>query len=113
MVRERNLGTDNEGAGSVLGGLGGSIFGIPMIFVLIVAVLAIFLLFGGWILIAFTTKTLIVVVLLGAGLFLLVKPSILSGMGEQAKIGVPIFLILLAILFYANVFTAIAHAFGG
>ncbi len=84
---------------------------VPVILLLLGVCVVLFVVFGGWVLIAFTTKTLITVVLIGAGLVLLVKP--ISGFGETARIAVPIFLLLLGIAFYVGIPQAIVNALGG
>ena len=74
-------------------------------FVLVIVVL--FLLFGGFILLAFTMKTVIAFALVGVGLFLFVKPQALSGLGVQGRILVPLVLIILGILVYAGAFSSL------
>ncbi len=107
------LANDESGMASALGGsvpvpgLGN----VPVILLLLAVGVILFVVFGGWILIAFTTKTLITVVLIGAGIVLLVKP--IRGLGETARIAVPLFLLLLGMAFYVGIPQAIVSAFGG
>ena len=69
---------------------------------LIIVVLAIILLFGGMILAYLTMKMWLTLLLVGAGLYLFVKPNLLSGLPATAKWAVPIVLIVLGILVYAG-----------
>jgi hypothetical protein len=57
--------------------------------------------------IAFTMKSMIAILLIGAGVYLFVRPNAVSGMGAQAKIAVPLILIVLGVLFYSGVFSSI------
>ena len=77
---------------------------LPLLLILVI--LGIALLFLGWIVIALTTKTLITVVLVGLGAYLIVRPGALSGLSASMKLVVPFGLILIGILFYAGVFSA-------
>ena len=74
----------------------------PLILLALLAVVVLFILLGGWILIAFTTKTLITVVLVGLGAYLFIRPSGLEG---NMRTYVPFALIILGILFYVGVFS--------
>ena len=76
----------------------------PLILLALLAVVVLFILLGGWILIAFTTKTLITVVLIGLGAYLFIRPSGLEG---NMRTYVPFALIILGILFYVGVFSKI------
>lgn len=105
-INGESLRTDNEGVGSILGG---SVFGIPMVIVVIGVVAILFLLLGGWILIAFTTKTVIVVALVGVGLFLLIKKGAASALGQYG-VWIALSLVLVGVLFYAGIFNGL---FGG
>ena len=75
---------------------------LPLIPILIIVGLAILLL--GWIVIALTMKAMIAILLVGAGVYLFVRPAATSNMGAQAKIAVPLFLIIVGVLFYAGTF---------
>ena len=97
MMTRKGLRTDEEGAIPSVGP-------VPGIFVLLAIVVIAILLLGGFLVVIFATKTLIVVALIGLGMFLLVKHSILASFGEYAQIGVPFLLIALGILFYVGTF---------
>jgi len=75
---------------------------LPLIAILVIV--GIGLLLVGWVIVALTMKSMIAILLVGAGIYLFVRPSATSGMGAQAKIAVPLVLILLGVLFYAGVF---------
>ncbi len=76
----------------------------PLILMILLGIVVLFVLLGGWILIAFTTKTLITVVLVGLGAYLFIRPSGLEG---EIRAYVPFSLIILGILFYVGVFSKI------
>ncbi len=76
----------------------------PLILLVLIGAIILFVLLGGWILIAFTTKTLITVVLVGLGAYLFIRPSGLEG---KMRTYVPFALIILGILFYVGVFSKI------
>ncbi len=76
----------------------------PLILMILLGIVVLFVLLGGWILIAFTTKTLITVVLVGLGAYLFIRPSGLEG---KMRAYVPFGLIILGILFYVGVFSKI------
>jgi hypothetical protein len=73
---------------------------IPLL--LIGIVLVIILLFGGMILAYLTMKMWLTLLLVGAGLYLLVKPQPMSGLPATAKWLIPVVLIVLGILVYAG-----------
>ena len=75
---------------------------LPLIAILVIV--GIGLLLVGWVIVALTMKSMIAILLVGAGVYLYVRPSATSGMGAQAKIAVPLVLILLGVLLYAGVF---------
>ena len=74
---------------------------IELILLIILAIVALVVLLGGFIFIAFSTKALIAVVLVGLGAFLFIRPSGLTG---NMRLYVPFGLILLGIVFYAGLF---------
>lgn len=81
---------------------------LPLIGLLVLLVIVgIGLLVVGWIVVAFTMKSVIAILLVGMGLYLFVKPSAVSSMGAQAKVAVPLILIVLGILVYSGVFSSI------
>jgi hypothetical protein len=96
----KNLRDDDSGAGGILGGSG--IFGIPPLFLLIGIVILALLFFAGFLAILFATKTIIVLILVLAGLYLLVKPKILGTTGPTMRFLIPIFLIILGLAFYSG-----------
>lgn len=75
---------------------------LPLIAILVI--LGIGLLLVGWVIVALTMKSMIAILLVGAGVYLFIRPSATSGMGSQAKIAIPLVLIVLGVLFYAGVF---------
>ena len=76
----------------------------PLILMILIGLFLVFILLGGWILIALTTKTLITVILVGLGAYLFIRPSGLEG---NMRTYVPFGLIILGILFYVGVFSKI------
>jgi len=74
---------------------------LPLIAIFVIV--GIIVLFAGWILIALTMKSMITLLLVGVGVYLLVKPQGLQG---NARVYVPIALIILGVAFYAGVFGA-------
>jgi hypothetical protein len=60
------------------------------------------LFFAGFLAILFATKTIIVLILVLAGLYLLVKPAIIAGAGPTGKYLIPLFLIILGLAFYSG-----------
>lgn len=82
--------------------LGGGIFGIPPMFLLIGIVIIVVLLFTGFLAVIFAAKTLIVIALVGVGIYLLIKPSILATAGPIVKYLIPFALIGLGIAFYSG-----------
>ena len=76
----------------------------PLILLLLLGLFVVFIILGGWIIIAFTTKTLITVILMGLGAYLFIRPSGLQG---NMRTYVPFALIILGILFYVGVFSKI------
>lgn len=75
---------------------------LPILAVLVI--IGIVLLLAGWIIIALTMKSMIAILLIGAGVYLLIRPQGLTG---QSRTLVPIALILIGVFFYAGVFDAI------
>lgn len=74
---------------------------IELLLLVILAIVALVALLGGFLFIAFSTKALITVVLVGLGVFLFVRPAGLVG---NMRLYIPLGLILLGILFYAGLF---------
>lgn len=72
----------------------------PMLAVLVI--IGFVLLLVGWIVIAVTFEMALAVILVGAGLYLLVKSERLAGFGPQGKMLVPLVLIVLGIAVYAG-----------
>jgi hypothetical protein len=68
----------------------------------IVVILGILLLFGGVILAYLTMKMWLTLLLIGAGLYLLIKPNLLSGVGATGKWAIPLVLIVLGIAVYGG-----------
>jgi hypothetical protein len=77
---------------------------VQLILLLILAIVVGIVIFGGFLFVAFSTKALITVALVGMGLFLFVRPSGLAG---NMRAYVPFILIILGIVFYAGVFDKI------
>jgi len=77
---------------------------IQLILLLILAIVVCIVIFGGFLFIAFSTKALITIILVGLGAFLFVRPSGLEG---NMRTYVPFGLIILGILFYVGVFSKI------
>ena len=75
---------------------------LPLIAILVIV--GIGLLLVGWVIVALTMKSMIAILLVGAGVYLFVRPSATSGMGAQARLFVPFLLIVLGVLFYSGVF---------
>ena len=75
---------------------------LPLIAILVIV--GVGLLLVGWIIVALTMKSMIAILLVGAGVYLYVRPNATSGMGSQARIFVPLVLIIIGVLFYAGVF---------
>jgi hypothetical protein len=73
---------------------------LPLVAILVIVV--ILLLFGGIILAYLTMKMWLTLLLVGVGLYLLVKPQPLSGLPATAKWLIPVVLIVLGILVYAG-----------
>ena len=73
---------------------------LPLLAILVI--IAILLLFGGMIVAYLTMKMWLTLLLVGVGLYLFVKPNLLSGLPATAKWAVPIVLIVLGILVYAG-----------
>ena len=73
---------------------------LPLLAILII--IGFLLLIGGWVIIALTMQSMLAIILVGAGLYLLVRPSALSGLGTQARIAVPLVLIVLGIVVYGG-----------
>ncbi len=74
---------------------------------LILGIVVLLILLGGWIVIALTTKTLLTILLVGAGLYLFVRPKTLATFGPQARLLVPLALIIIGLLVYGGVFSGI------
>ena len=68
----------------------------------IVVIVGILLFFGGVILAWFTMKMWLTLLLVGVGIYLLVKPNLLSGVPAQAKWLIPLVLIVLGIAVYGG-----------
>ena len=68
----------------------------------IIVILGIVLLFGVMILAALTLKMILTLLLVGVGVYLLIKPGLLSGVGATGKWAVPIILIVLGIAVYGG-----------
>ena len=77
---------------------------IQFILLIILAIVVGLVVFGGFLFVAFSTKALITVVLVGMGAFLLYRPTGLPG---NMRLYVPFALIILGILFYVGVFDKI------
>jgi len=77
---------------------------IQFILLLILAIVVGIVIFGGFLFVAFSTKALITVILVGMGAFLLYRPTGLQG---NMRFYVPFGLIILGILFYVGVFSKI------
>ena len=75
---------------------------IPLIFILVVV--GAVLLLGGWIIVALTMNAMLAILLVGAGVYLFVRPQGLDG---QMKTYVPLLLIIIGVLLYAGVFDRI------
>jgi hypothetical protein len=90
---------NNQGASSLPGG---GLFGIPPMFLLIGILIIVVLLFTGFLAVIFAAKTLIVIALVGVGIYLLIKPAILATAGPIAKYLIPFALIVLGIAFYSG-----------
>jgi len=73
---------------------------LPLLAILII--IGFILLIGGWVIIALTMQSMLAIILVGAGLYLFVRPSALSGLGTQARIAVPLVLIVLGIVVYGG-----------
>ena len=73
---------------------------LPLLAVLVI--IGVVLLLMGWIVIALTMQSMLAIILVGAGLYLLVRPSALSGLGTQGRIAVPLVLIVLGIVVYGG-----------
>jgi len=89
---------NNQGSSA----LGGGLFAIPPLFLLIGIVIIVILLFTGFLAVIFAAKTLIVIALVGVGIYLLIKPAILATAGPIAKYLIPFVLIGLGIAFYGG-----------
>ena len=74
---------------------------LPLIAVLVI--IGVVLAIGLMIVAFFTLKMLLVLLLGGSGLYLLIKPSILTGLPPWARIGVPLTLMAMAVLVYSEV----------
>lgn len=68
----------------------------------IVVIVGILLLFGGVILAWFTMKMWLTLLLVGAGLYLLIKPNLLTGVPAAGKWAIPLVLIVLGIAVYGG-----------
>jgi len=68
----------------------------------IIVILGIVLLFGVMILAALTLKMILTLLLVGVGVYLLIKPQLLSTMPPVGKWAVPIVLIVLGIAVYGG-----------
>jgi hypothetical protein len=73
---------------------------LPLLAILVI--IGVVLLLMGWIVIALTMQSMLAIILVGAGLYLFVRPSALSGLGTQARIAVPLVLIVLGIVVYGG-----------
>ena len=73
---------------------------IPLL--LIIVVLAIILLFGGMILAYLTMKMWLTLLLVGVGIYLLIKPKLLSGVPAAGKWAIPLVLVVLGIAVYGG-----------
>ena len=74
---------------------------LPLLAVLVI--IGVVLVIGLMIVAFLTLKMLLVLILGGSGLYLLIKPSILTGLPPWARIGVPLMLMFMAILVYTEV----------
>lgn len=82
--------------------MGKGLFGIPPIFLIIGIGLLLLLFFTGFLAVIFATKTLIVLILVGVGLYLLIKPKILGATGPTMRYLIPFALIILGLAFYSG-----------
>ncbi len=73
---------------------------LPLLVIFVI--LGIVLLFGVMILAALTLKMLLTLLLVGVGVYLLIKPQLLSTMPPAGKWAVPIALIVLGIAVYGG-----------
>jgi len=91
-IRERKLRTDEDGFFPAL-------LMNPYVLLLIFILLAV-LVVSGVLFAVFATSTLLTLVFVGVGLYLLVKPEILASMGSVGRWGIPLGLVAFGTLIY-------------
>lgn len=79
---------------------------LPLIGVGILIFLGLALIVVAWVIVAFTAKMVIALALVGIGVGMFAMPKLRQGLGPRAGIIIPLFLILLGVMFYLGVFNA-------
>jgi uncharacterized membrane protein YqjE len=95
-MREHTLKTDENGAGFL------PLLLMNPLALLIIIIVIIALVISGVLFAVFATKTLLTLIFVGVGLYLLVKPGLLAGSGSMVRFGVPICLMIVGAAWYLD-----------